>query len=180
MRHFTLLLLSVFTVYQAKADILIPLDKYPTGEKRFNLQINGSHDTSTPWLSTTSFGVDEDGQMGNPENWTSEQIDEDNHSVSHRLIMNSISLRLSYRVWDNLSLWAGIGTTNFTHEETFRDDDDLSSTIFSKNMVPIYSGGLGYGHAFTDRFFMSTQPGVRYANSDNMTTEVYYQGKTIP
>ena len=27
---------------------------------------------------------------------------------------------------------------------------------------------------------MSTQPGVRYANSDNMTTEVYYQGKTIP
>lgn len=129
MRHFTLLLLSVFTVYQAKADILIPLDKYPTGEKRFNLQINGSHDTSTPWLSTTSFGVDEDGQMGNPENWTSEQIDEDNHSVSHRLIMNSISLRLSYRVWDNLSLWAGIGTTNFTHEETFRDDDDLSSTI---------------------------------------------------
>lgn len=82
MRHFTLLLLSVFTVYQAKADILIPLDKYPTGEKRFNLQINGSHDTSTPWLSTTSFGVDEDGQMGNPENWTSEQIDEDNHSVS--------------------------------------------------------------------------------------------------
>lgn len=163
MRHFTLLLLSVFTVYQAKADILIPLDKYPTGEKRFNLQINGSHDTSTPWLSTTSFGVDEDGQMGNPENWTSEQIDEDNHSVSHRLIMNSISLRLSYRVWDNLSLWAGIGTTNFTHEETFRDDDDLSSTIFSKNMVPIYSGGLGYGHAFTDRFFMSTQPGVRYA-----------------
>lgn len=47
-------------------------------------------------------------------------------------------------------------------------------------MVPIYSGGLGYGHAFTDRFFMSTQPGVRYANSDNMTTEVYYQGKTIP
>ena len=63
MRHFTLLLLSVFTVYQAKADILIPLDKYPTGEKRFNLQINGSHDTSTPWLSTTSFGVDEDGQM---------------------------------------------------------------------------------------------------------------------
>lgn len=47
MRHFTLLLLSVFTVYQAKADILIPLDKYPTGEKRFNLQINGSHDTST-------------------------------------------------------------------------------------------------------------------------------------
>ena len=43
MRHFTLLLLSVFTVYQAKADILIPLDKYPTGEKRFNLQINGSH-----------------------------------------------------------------------------------------------------------------------------------------
>ena len=127
MRHFTLLLLSVFTVYQAKADILIPLDKYPTGEKRFNLQINGSHDTSTPWLSTTSFGVDEDGQMGNPENWTSEQIDEDNHSVSHRLIMNSISLRLSYRVWDNLSLWAGIGTTNFTHEETFRDDDDLSS-----------------------------------------------------
>lgn len=88
MRHFTLLLLSVFTVYQAKADILIPLDKYPTGEKRFNLQINGSHDTSTPWLSTTSFGVDEDGQMGNPENWTSEQIDEDNHSVSHRLIMN--------------------------------------------------------------------------------------------
>ena len=105
MRHFTLLLLSVFTVYQAKADILIPLDKYPTGEKRFNLQINGSHDTSTPWLSTTSFGVDEDGQMGNPENWTSEQIDEDNHSVSHRLIMNSISLRLSYRVWDNLSLW---------------------------------------------------------------------------
>ena len=98
MRHFTLLLLSVFTVYQAKADILIPLDKYPTGEKRFNLQINGSHDTSTPWLSTTSFGVDEDGQMGNPENWTSEQIDEDNHSVSHRLIMNSISLRLSYRV----------------------------------------------------------------------------------
>lgn len=180
MRHFTLLLLSVFTVYQAKADILIPLDKYPTGEKRFNLQINGSHDTSTPWLSTTSFGVDEDGQMGNPENWTSEQIDEDNHSVSHRLIMNSISLRLSYRVWDNLSLWAGIGTTNFTHEETFRDDDDLSSTIFSKNMIPIYSGGLGYGHAFTDRFFMSTQPGVRYANSDNMTTEVYYQGKTIP
>ena len=156
MRHFTLLLLSVFTVYQAKADILIPLDKYPTGEKRFNLQINGSHDTSTPWLSTTSFGVDEDGQMGNPENWTSEQIDEDNHSVSHRLIMNSISLRLSYRVWDNLSLWAGIGTTNFTHEETFRDDDDLSSTIFSKNMIPIYSGGLGYGHAFTDRFFMST------------------------
>ena len=127
MRHFTLLLLSVFTVYQAKADILIPLDKYPTGEKRFNLQINGSHDTSTPWLSTTSFGVDEDGQMGNPENWTSEQIDEDNHSVSHRLIMNSISL----------SLWAGIGTTNFTHEETFRDDDDLSSTIFSKNMIPI-------------------------------------------
>lgn len=94
--------------------------------------------------------------------------------------MNSISLRLSYRVWDNLSLWAGIGTTNFTHEETFRDDDDLSSTIFSKNMVPIYSGGLGYGYAFTDRFFMSTQPGVRYANSDNMTTEVYYQGKTIP
>ena len=180
MRHFTLLLLSVFTVYQAKADILIPLDKYPTGEKRFNLQINGSHDTSTPWLSTTSFGVDEDGQMGNPENWTSEQIDEDNQSVSHRLIMNSISLRLSYRIWDNLSLWAGIGTTNFTHEETFRDDDDLSSTIFSKNMVPIYSGGLGYGHAFTDRFFMSTQPGVRYANSDNMTTEVYYQGKTIP
>lgn len=89
MRHFTLLLLSVFTVYQAKADILIPLDKYPTGEKRFNLQINGSHDTSTPWLSTTSFGVDEDGQMGNPENWTSEQIDEDNHSVSHRLIMNN-------------------------------------------------------------------------------------------
>ena len=131
MRHFTLLLLSVFTVYQAKADILIPLDKYPTGEKRFNLQINGSHDTSTPWLSTTSFGVEEDGQMGNPE-------------------------------------------------ETFRDDDDLSSTIFSKNMVPIYSGGLGYGYAFTDRFFMSTQPGVRYANSDNMTTEVYYQGKTIP
>ena len=124
--------------------------------------------------------MDEDGQMGNPENWTSEQIDEDNHSVSHRLIMNSISLRLSYRVWDNLSLWAGIGTTNFTHEETFRDDDDLSSTIFSKNMVPIYSGGLGYGYAFTDRFFMSTQPGVRYANSDNMTTEVYYQGKTIP
>ena len=106
MRHFTLLLLSVFTVYQAKADILIPLDKYPTGEKRFNLQINGSHDTSTPWLSTTSFGVDEDGQMGNPENWTSEQIDEDNHSVSHRLIMNSISLRLSYRVWDLLSLVA--------------------------------------------------------------------------
>lgn len=47
-------------------------------------------------------------------------------------------------------------------------------------MVPIYSGGLGYGYAFTDRFFMSTQPGVRYANSDNMTTEVYYQGKTIP
>lgn len=94
MRHFTLLLLSVFTVYQAKADILIPLDKYPTGKKRFNLQINGSHDTSTPWLSTTSFGVDEDGQMGNPENWTSEQIDEDNHSVSHRLIMNSISLPL--------------------------------------------------------------------------------------
>ena len=47
-------------------------------------------------------------------------------------------------------------------------------------MIPIYSGGLGYGHAFTDRFFMSTQPGVRYANSDNMTTEVYYQGKTIP
>ena len=47
-------------------------------------------------------------------------------------------------------------------------------------MEPIYSGGLGYGHAFTDRFFMSTQPGVRYANSDNMTTEVYYQGKTIP
>ena len=180
MRHLTLLLLSVFTVHQAKADILIPLDKYPTGEKRFNLQINGSHDTSTPWLSTTSFGVDEDGQMGNPENWTSEQIDEDNQSVSHRLIMNSISLRLSYRIWDNLSLWAGIGTTNFTHEETFRDDDDLSSTIFSKNMVPIYSGGLGYGHAFTDRFFMSTQPGVRYANSDNMTTEVYYQGKTIP
>ena len=79
MRHLTLLLLSVFTVYQAKADILIPLDKYPTGEKRFNLQINGSHDTSTPWLSTTSFGVDEDGQMGNPKNWTSEQIDEDNH-----------------------------------------------------------------------------------------------------
>ena len=38
MRHLTLLLLSVFTVYQAKADILIPLDKYPTGEKRFNLQ----------------------------------------------------------------------------------------------------------------------------------------------
>ena len=35
---------------------------------------------------------------------------------------------------------------NFTHEETFRDDDDLSSTIFSKNMVPIYSGGLGYGY----------------------------------
>ena len=32
MRHFTLLLLSVFTVYQAKADILIPLDKYPTGK----------------------------------------------------------------------------------------------------------------------------------------------------
>ena len=52
MRHLTLLLLSVFTVYQAKVDILIPLDKYPTGEKRFNLQINGSHDTSTPWLST--------------------------------------------------------------------------------------------------------------------------------
>ena len=50
MRHLTLLLLSVFTVYQAKVDILIPLDKYPTGEKRFNLQINGSHDTSTPWL----------------------------------------------------------------------------------------------------------------------------------
>ena len=48
MRHFTLLLLSVFTVYQAKADILIPLDKYPTGEKRFNLQINGSHDTPHP------------------------------------------------------------------------------------------------------------------------------------
>ena len=41
MRHLTLLLLSVFTVHQAKADILIPLDKYPTGEKRFNLQING-------------------------------------------------------------------------------------------------------------------------------------------
>lgn len=136
MRHFTLLLLSVFTVYQAKADILIPLDKYPTGEKRFNLQINGSHDTSTPWLSTTSFGVDEDGQMGNPENWTSEQIDEDNHSVSHRLIMNSISLRLSYRVWDNLSLWAGIGTTNFTHEETFRDDDDLSNTVRSHEDKP--------------------------------------------
>lgn len=32
MRHLTLLLLSVFTVHQAKADILIPLDKYPTGE----------------------------------------------------------------------------------------------------------------------------------------------------
>ena len=45
MRHLTLLLLSVFTVHQTKADILIPLDKYPTGEKRFNLQINGSHDT---------------------------------------------------------------------------------------------------------------------------------------
>ena len=40
MRHLTLLLLSVFTVYQAKVDILIPLDKYPTGEKRLNLQIN--------------------------------------------------------------------------------------------------------------------------------------------
>lgn len=37
MRHLTLLLLSVFTVYQAKADILIPLDKYPTGEKTFQL-----------------------------------------------------------------------------------------------------------------------------------------------
>ena len=180
MRHFTLLLLSVFTVYQAKADILIPLDKYPTGK---NVSTYRSTEVTIPvplGSPPRHFGVDEDGQMGNPENWTSEQIDEDNHSVSHRLIMNSISLRLSYRVWDNLSLWAGIGTTNFTHEETFRDDDDLSSTIFSKNMVPIYSGGLGYGHAFTDRFFMSTQPGVRYANSDNMTTEVYYQGKTIP
>ena len=39
MRHFTLLLLSVFTVYQAKADILIPLDKYPTGEKQFPMRI---------------------------------------------------------------------------------------------------------------------------------------------
>ena len=66
MRHLTLLLLSVFTVYQAKVDILIPLDKYPTGEKRFNLQINGSHDTSTPWLSTTSFGVDERWADGKP------------------------------------------------------------------------------------------------------------------
>ncbi len=27
---------------------------------------------------------------------------------------------------------------------------------------------------------MSTQPGVRYANSDNMTTEVYYQGNAHP
>lgn len=141
MRHLTLLLLSAFAVYQAKADIWIPLDKYPTGEKRFSLQINGSHDTSAPWLSATSFGVDEDGQMGNPENWTPEQIDEDNQSVSHRLIMNSISLRLSYRIWDNLSLWAGIGTTNFTHEETFRDDDDLSSTLFSKTWYPSTAEG---------------------------------------
>lgn len=67
MRHFTLLLLSVFTVYQAKADILIPLDKYPTGEKRFNLQINGSHDTSIPLALPPRLGVVEDGQMGNPE-----------------------------------------------------------------------------------------------------------------
>ena len=82
MRHFTLLLLSVFTVYQAKADILIPLDKYPTG-KTFQLTDQRKSRYQYPWLSTTSFGVDEDGQMGNPENWTSEQIDEDNHSVSH-------------------------------------------------------------------------------------------------
>mgnify|MGYP006900173539 CR=1 FL=1 len=75
MRHFTLLLLSVFSVYQAKADILIPLDKYPTGEKRFNLQINGSHDTSTPWLSTTSFGVDEDGR------WETRRIGHPNKST---------------------------------------------------------------------------------------------------
>ena len=75
MRHFTLLLLSVFTVYQAKADILIPLDKYPTGEKRFNLQINGSHDTSTPCspprhLAWMKMGRWETRRIGHPNKST--------------------------------------------------------------------------------------------------------------
>lgn len=172
---------AMLFVSTARAEILVPLERYPMSKARFTMQIYGAHDTSSPWLSSQSFSVyDNSGQLQSSEPWSHEQINEDNQSVAHSLVMNSISLRLSYRVWDNLSLWAGIGTTNFTHEETFRDDNELSSSTFSKNMVPIYSGGLGYGYAFTDRLFVSAQPGVRYANSDNMTTEVYYQGKTIP
>lgn len=165
----------------ARADILVPLGRYPMSKARFTLQIYGAHDASSPWLSAQSLSVGGGGQ-GEPdaESWTKEQIEEDNRSVSHDLIMNSISLRLSCRLWDNLSLWAGIGATNFTHEENFRDDDALSSSTFSKNMVPIYSAGLGYAHAFNDRLFVSTQPGARYADSGNMTAEVYYEGETIP
>ncbi|WP_455625449.1 outer membrane protein [Parabacteroides sp.] len=172
---------ATLSVSTARAEIIVPLERYPMSKARFTMQIYGAHDTGTPWLSAQSLSVyGNDGQPQSSEAWTGEQVDEDNRSVSHGLVMNSISLRLSYRLWDNLSLWAGIGTTNFTHEETFRDDDRLSSSTFSKNMAPIYSGGLGYGYALTDRLFVSAQPGVRYANSGNMTSEVYYQGETIP
>lgn len=142
----------------------------------FELKVHAGYDQIVSKVNNQTFSVYD--AAGNTI--SSETIEEESLSYENDLLrpLNTIStlgIEVSYNVWNNLCIHAGIGVSQLSAITDVRESGVEVSRSLSANVAPTYMGGLSYGYSFTDRLFIRVQPAIRYTKVPRMIYQNYQE-----
>lgn len=149
------------------------------GEKdktsRFNLTITGGFDnTRYEYVSEKTDYITTTGESRGSETIGKEEMKVRNKGQQYHFDLQKVGLRLSYRLYRSLEVWAGIGVAHQKGEEKWDTTDRVSISFRNGSPSPYYEGGLAYGYRFTDKLFVKAMPGVLYTHFNEMSMELHH------
>lgn len=141
---------------------------------RFKVEISGGFDYSTASLvDNHSIITDQDGVVESDLTTDKAELRALNRENIYKLMQQSVDLRFSYRVWNKLSVWAGIGVVSTSGKNRYPGTDELRSKTASENPELLLKGGLNYIHPLCHDLFVAIRPSIAYSSTDNMLLTFY-------
>lgn len=144
---------------------------------RFKVEISGGFDNSISKLTGNhSVITSPEGDVESDLTADKESLKQLNRNNTYKLIQQSVDLRLSYRIWRELSVWAGVGVISNSGQNRYTGTDEVQSKTASENPELLLKAGLNYIHPLGDRLFVALRPAVAYSQTDNLLLTFYYEG----
>ena len=144
---------------------------------RFKIEIAGSFDYSPSKLTGNhSVITSPDGVVESDLTATKEDLHLLNRRNTYKLEQQTVDLRLSYRIYKQLHVWAGVGVVSSSACNRYTDsDEEVRSKSVSENPEFLLKGGLSYTHPLRCGFFVALRPAVAYSHDNNTLLKLYPQ-----
>lgn len=146
---------------------------------RFKVEISGGFDHSiTSLTGNHSTITGKDGVVASDLTAGKEDLRRLNRENTYKLMQQTVDLRLSYRVWDKLSVWVGVGVVSTSGNNRYPGTDELQSKTASENPELILKGGLNYLRPLCHGFFVAIRPSVGYSHTNSLLLTFYQDGES--